>query len=340
MALMLQQMAEALVKTADLIEEADREAAGFFEITEDIRDGALGEFAPHSSDPNPDFDGVDGSANYTDGPVNGQPFIPGVPAIALQHIPEEHWFANDATAIHPSDIDQGGLGDCYLMSSLAALARTEEGRASIANMIRYDEAKGVYVVTLYKRPGPFGSQYEPVEIELTPEFPLRADGTPAFAGSGDAVGGQVELWPMLIEKAYAKHHGGYDEVEGGWGNIAMEELTGVPSEKFSPSDMDIDQLSDRFDAGDAITVSSIVNLKIKNEKLGIDWDIPDASDTNPLFQNGTLCPNHEYYITNVDRAAGVISIRNPWGWDRDEIHLAFAEFQDAFRRASVNSLGP
>jgi len=32
MALMLQQMAEALVKTADLIEEADRGAAGFFEL--------------------------------------------------------------------------------------------------------------------------------------------------------------------------------------------------------------------------------------------------------------------------------------------------------------------
>jgi len=32
MALMLQQMAEALVKTADLIEEADREAAGFFDL--------------------------------------------------------------------------------------------------------------------------------------------------------------------------------------------------------------------------------------------------------------------------------------------------------------------
>ena len=34
MALMLQQMAEALVKTADLIEEADREAAGFFSLEE------------------------------------------------------------------------------------------------------------------------------------------------------------------------------------------------------------------------------------------------------------------------------------------------------------------
>jgi len=32
MALMLQQMAEALVKTADLIEEADRGAAGFFDL--------------------------------------------------------------------------------------------------------------------------------------------------------------------------------------------------------------------------------------------------------------------------------------------------------------------
>ena len=34
MALMLQQMAEALVKTADLIEEADREAAGLFELND------------------------------------------------------------------------------------------------------------------------------------------------------------------------------------------------------------------------------------------------------------------------------------------------------------------
>ena len=34
-----------------------------------------------------------------------------------------------------------------------------------------------------------------------------------------------EIWPLLIEKAYAKFHGSYSNIEGGLVHTALEELT-------------------------------------------------------------------------------------------------------------------
>lgn len=36
------------------------------------------------------------------------------------------------------------------------------------------------------------------------------------------------LWPVLLEKAFAKFHGNYATIEGGATNKAIEVLTGAP----------------------------------------------------------------------------------------------------------------
>ena len=39
-------------------------------------------------------------------------------------------------------------------------------------------------------------------------------------------GTEPELWPMLLEKAYAKVHFCWDSIDGGWARCALEDLTG------------------------------------------------------------------------------------------------------------------
>ena len=45
-----------------------------------------------------------------------------------------------------------------------------------------------------------------------------------------------ELWPMLIEKAYAKFYGGFKAIDGGQSHNAMADLTGGYGESISLDD--------------------------------------------------------------------------------------------------------
>ena len=142
---------------------------------------------------------------------------------------------------------------------------------------------------------------------------------------------------MLVEKAYAQHHGSYNNLDGGWSHVALEELVGVDSERLSPPSLELDDLAGRYEKGHVITLSSLPDAGIRIGGVMI-FDIPDPTDRNPLYQDGTLVASHEYYLTAVNREAETVSIRNPWGWEFDEVTVSFTEFQESFRRVSISSL--
>jgi hypothetical protein len=312
---------------------------------------------PSPSDANPSFAGLPAADRY--GHVKGRRFIVG---------------AGDGDAVHPSDVDQGGLGDCYLMSSLAALALRQEGIDLIKSNIRPNE-DGTYTVILYER-NPWTGELEPVEVRVTPDFPLRADGSAAFAGFGDKDGDQEEFWVMLYEKAYAQHHGSYLDIKGGWGYEALETITGTPSESLNPADMTYDEFKTRFDAGEAITTSSLpdsdevldgewkipivripdldlvdtsifgsdVNLQVRDGKLQLDVDFTEAWETNPWYTGARpqrLIANHAYYVIDVGKDAqgrDVVYVKNPHNWNADTIAIPWEEFQGAFQEVSFNPI--
>lgn len=41
-----------------------------------------------------------------------------------------------------------------------------------------------------------------------------------------------ELWPVIIEKAWAKIHGSYERIEGGQSHMTMRDLTGAPAFEY------------------------------------------------------------------------------------------------------------
>jgi len=240
--------------------------------------------------------------------IKGVPFIKG---------------RRDGRFIHPNDVSQGMLGDCYFLSALASIAQTNPNL--IKRMIRRNR-DGTYTVTLWDERRKTWQRWETEwvkhEIVVSAEFPV-IDGDPAFAHSGDARGGQHELWVMLIEKAWAKMHGGYDHIEGGTGSDALEALTGKPSRthggrnyhKWWGLRMGFDELASYVDRGYAMVASS------------------DSGDE--LVRNGTLVGDHSYYITGVDRARRTVTIRNPWGWEYEPITIPWDRFEQAFYRLVV-----
>jgi|GEM_PF-2063822 len=242
--------------------------------------------------------------NVTYGPVkNGSLFEAGTDGV------NAHW----------NDVQQGQIGDCYLMTSMGAIARANP--ALIENMVKGPDASGNYNVT-------FQDKGKPVTITVTPDLPLNSSGNPAYAATPQE-GGKAELWPALVEKAYAQWKGGYPNIVHGNSANAMEAITGKKSSSLDVGGATLADLEKRLNAGEAITAGTHDDIKF----LGID--LPDGTD-KPLYKNGTLVADHEYFISGVDTKAGTVTLRNPWGSGTPDIVLTEAQFRESFQYANTN----
>ena len=121
--------------------------------------------------------------------------------------------------IEPNDIKQGILGDCWFMCALSSLAEMPLLVERLFITKNYNE-DGLYRVKLCKNG-------EWVEVTLDDYFPCSETGGPIFSRSNGN-----ELWVLLIEKAYAKLHGNYFTLRGGFAVEGMIDLTGSPTELF------------------------------------------------------------------------------------------------------------
>ncbi len=267
---------------------------------------------------------IDGAAAALDGPpITGAPSGPleGIPADAqYTHVDGDATVVGegDGTAVHPSDVDQGGLADCFLMSAIGAIS--QQNPSIIENAV-VDNGDGTYTVTFYE-PNPhafwevWADDYRTVRVTVTDEFPTR-DGNPIFAQPGDGTGDHRELWPMIVEKAYAQWKGGYDDIaNGGSAYDVMLALTGQEGDWGGV--MEFDDLADAFEDGDAIS-------------LGTPKD-----GRGPLFDDGTLVGWHAYFVTGVDRENQTITVHNPWGWADGEITLTYEQYAAHYNGYSTN----
>lgn len=140
---------------------------------------------------------------------------------------------NDVHEVEPSDIHQGQLGDCYLMAALGALAASGAGRALIQRSIvenRDPHGQVVSYTVMLHRPethllGLGRTTFTTVPITVDASFTVHS------ALSCRTNAGNQEVWPLVVERAYAVFRGGYDAIrDGGRPCIAMQILTGLPAE--------------------------------------------------------------------------------------------------------------
>lgn len=154
------------------------------------------------------------------------------------------------------DVNQGYLGDCYLISAMGAVAaQSPDAIKSLFSPQTPNQA--AYTISLYQLGGVDAKgkkTFKRVSYTVDSFIPVytKADGTPGarphYAGqlngdmSNQAAGAKPPagaamkpLWPILLEKAYAIHRGGYQGGyadigdQGGNSPVAMEALTGVAS---------------------------------------------------------------------------------------------------------------
>ncbi|KAJ4217446.1 hypothetical protein NW757_014633 [Fusarium falciforme] len=158
--------------------------------------------------------------------------------------------------IQGGDITQGNLSDCWLMTGLVALANIPT--AVKRTCVSYSTTIGVYGFVFY-RDGEW--IYSIIDDKLYLKSPcwdsrstqrdllvqVGQDGTENLYRKRYRTGSkslffaqrrdQNETWVSLIEKAYAKVHGGYSSLAGGWTSEGLEDLTGGVTTELATSDI-------------------------------------------------------------------------------------------------------
>ena len=129
-------------------------------------------------------------------------------------------------------------------------------------------------------------------------------GKPIFARCQDI----TEVWVMLIEKAYAKLHKCYENLEGGSETFALVDMTGGAPEEIKFDDKE----------GAAIVNSNklwpkVIKYSGLGYLLGCAMLVPNA--TAEADAGKGILMNHAYGIIDGKEVNGakLLRVRNPWG---------------------------
>ncbi|KAL8961662.1 MAG: hypothetical protein Q9193_001818 [Seirophora villosa] len=169
------------------------------------------------------------------------------------------FFTEEMTA---NAVHQGANGDCWLMAAIVALSHNKGLLDKIC--VAMDEKVGVYGFVFF-RDGEWiheiiddklylakqdfheslteqGNWASATDLEDPDERYRKAMQTGSIALSFARCRNDNETWLPLLEKAYAKAHGDYGSIDGGWVGEALEDLTGgVTSELFTADIFDRDE---------------------------------------------------------------------------------------------------
>ena len=221
----------------------------------------------------------------------------------------------------PSDVSQGSLADCWLLSSIAALAEFPQ-RVEQLFVTKDWNREGKYTIQIVDR-----KTGQPVQITVDDYVPCTEDREPINA---QLCNGQ--MWVALLEKAFAKHYGGYASLEIGRSAFALFELTG---KKILSLQRD-----------DESKVWEVYNMEyyegsMYEESEGHKFSTPEklhayiseldrrkcvmccsAAAGSPKFEKLNLLDGHEYTLIGALRVDNfcLLHLRNPWGrfeWNGD-----------------------
>lgn len=193
------------------------------------------------------------------------------------------------------ELRQGSVGDCYLVSALDSLLRSDPN--ALDRLIFKKD--GVLFARFYEQHG-FGpwQKVREVHVPISDKLPSVGDRKPYLDAGSDPR-------PALIEKAFAKWKGGYEALQSGVRpEAAFEALTGRKSDRLMiglTSDYAFRQLAQSSGAHKMMQANSITDERAA--KLGL------------TLKGEKIVPNHAYGVVRAFEQGGrrYVELQNPWG---------------------------
>ena len=189
-------------------------------------------------------------------------------------------------SIEAGDIKQGALGNCYFLSSIAAIAEFKERIEKI--FVETETSKnGEYGIRLFVQGVP--------TIIIVDDF-LPCKGKRLFFTHTQ--GSDNEIWVPLIEKAWAKLNGSYAMTIAGLPSEGLSSMTEAPTVTYIHKKYSADYM-----------------WKVLLESDQLDHIICTCTHGNEGLDKVGLVPGHAYTIISLFETKDVrlVKIRNPWG---------------------------
>lgn len=199
-------------------------------------------------------------------------------------------------------VNQGGVGDCWFVSSLMCMATF--GPDYLESMIT-SNGSGVYTVRLY-----LNGALTPVTI---------GDDLPSGANSGNGYGN----WASLIEKAYAALQGSYTAMNGNFADTAFRSLMNQSCTDFYIGGGNTGAVAAQIKAavsqgqGVEIYSSDLFIPQAQSANDGLSGSFPEI-DYNSSTGNceglvvGFAEGAHAYAVVGYDATTGNFIVCNPW----------------------------
>jgi hypothetical protein len=235
------------------------------------------------------------------------------PALGLNGLPATQvlFFSepDGAPALSYNEIDQGTLGDCWVLSSFGEEALTNP--SAIPQMI-HSNGNGTETVTLYtsatgQLPTSGTTSYMPVNVLVNNALfsPVGVNGAASI--SQGVIGDTQAIWPQVLESAFATLNGGYAAIgAGGYPVVALEEMTGMSAISLQPDQMTWAGLLADLDSDELMVFTTVASTRA----------LPDG-----------LVSDHAYMLKGVN-ANGTVQLANPWGFDQPA-PIAFSALESA-----------